>query len=54
MKKAVQVRHRVGLTQHQMAQYLSVSYSLLAMYEKGLRSLPVPALQKLAELELSC
>lgn len=52
MNQVVHVRHKVGLTQHQMAQYLSVSYSLLAMYEKGLRSLPLAALQKMGDLEL--
>jgi transcriptional regulator with XRE-family HTH domain len=50
MKPNSEWRRKLGLTQEEMAGYLGVSRSLVMMYENGRRYLPVPAMQKLAEI----
>ncbi len=45
-------RARLGLTQHKLADQLGISRTTIAMVECGRRNLPVPALLKLAELEI--
>lgn len=45
------LRDQLHLSQEDFALYLGVSRSLLSLYEKGLRSLPTPALLKLGSLE---
>ena len=52
MKATQLFRDQLGLTQELMAQYLGISRSLLAMYEKGKRELPTAALVKLADITL--
>lgn len=52
MKTNAQARHKLGLTQEQMAQYLSIRLSQLAMYETNRRDLPTHAMMKLAEIEI--
>ncbi len=47
------LREKFGLTQQQLAVYLGVARSHLAMAEKATRSLPTSALLKLAVLEKS-
>ena len=41
-------RTSLGLKQEELAQLLQVSRSQLSLYELGKRSLPLPALEKLA------
>lgn len=51
--KATQIlREQLGLSQQALAQYLSITQSLLGMYEIGERDLPTLALVKLAGIEL--
>ncbi|HEV7783441.1 MAG TPA: helix-turn-helix transcriptional regulator [Chitinophagaceae bacterium] len=45
-------RSRLGLSQSQLAAHLGISKAAIGMAETGRRSLPVPALLKLAELEI--
>ncbi|MCF3110709.1 helix-turn-helix transcriptional regulator [Niabella sp. CC-SYL272] len=45
-------RAQLHLTQQELAVFLGISQSLLSMYEKNLRELPVQASLKLARLEL--
>ncbi|MEO6731310.1 MAG: helix-turn-helix transcriptional regulator [Ferruginibacter sp.] len=52
MKSATRIRNQLGMTQTQMAQLLSVSRSLFAMYERNTRDLPIEALSILASIEL--
>ncbi|MDN3657242.1 helix-turn-helix transcriptional regulator [Ferruginibacter paludis] len=52
MKTDFLLRFKLGLTQVQLAQYLGVTRSQVAMYEKGMRELPTAALLKMAEIEL--
>ena len=51
-RKQDSVREKLSISQQYLADYLGISRSLLAMYEKNLRSLPTKASLKLAELEL--
>ncbi|MCW3092119.1 MAG: hypothetical protein JWP81_3188 [Ferruginibacter sp.] len=52
MNSIALLRNSLGLSQLRLAQYLGVSYSLVAMHEKGLRTLPTAASQKLVVFEL--
>lgn len=52
MKAATVIREKLGLTQHQLANYLGVSRSLLVMHEKNKRELPTAAFLKLCGIEL--
>lgn len=52
MKTFKHIRIGMGLSQLKLATYLGVSRSLVYFVEKGLRSLPSPALLKFAQLEL--
>lgn len=52
MKNLKAIRKQLGLSQHQMAYYLKLSRTQLAMTENGKRDLPLQALVKLAEMEL--
>jgi len=52
MKATQQLRDQLGLSQQDLAQYLSITVSLLGMYEIGKRDLPTAALVKLAAIEL--
>lgn len=52
MKATQQLREQLGLSQQDLAQYLSITVSLLGMYEIGKRDLPTAALVKLAAIEL--
>jgi transcriptional regulator with XRE-family HTH domain len=52
MKTTQILRDQLGLSQEIMAQYLSISQSLLALYEKGRRDLPTDAVVKMAEIFL--
>ena len=45
-------RSRLGLSQRQLAEQLGISQATIGMAETGRRNLPVPALLKLAELEI--
>jgi transcriptional regulator with XRE-family HTH domain len=45
-------RARLGLSQQQLADHLGVAKATIGMAEIGRRKLPVPALLKLAELEI--
>jgi len=53
MSSLKKTRQALGVTQPQLADYLSVSESLLAMAETGRRSLPTAALVKLSLLDRS-
>jgi transcriptional regulator with XRE-family HTH domain len=53
MRSIKQIRQIFGLSQQQMAAYLSITRSHLNMTERGRRSLPTAALAKLAQLEKS-
>ena len=44
-------REQLGLSQQDLANYLSISKSQISMVESGLRELPTPALIKLAYFE---
>ncbi|MEO8768822.1 MAG: helix-turn-helix transcriptional regulator [Ferruginibacter sp.] len=46
------LRIRLSISQEAFAGYLGVNRSQLNMYERGLRSLPTPAVLKLANLEI--
>lgn len=52
MKTSQLLRDKLGLSQENMAQYLQITLSQLAMYETGKRDLPTHALVILAEMEL--
>ena len=52
MKTSQLLRDKLGLSQENMAQYLKITLSQLAMYETGKRDLPTNALLLLAEMEL--
>lgn len=52
MKTSQLLRDKLGLSQENMAQYLQITLSQLAMYEIGKRDLPTHALVILAEMEL--
>ncbi|MEO7584690.1 MAG: helix-turn-helix domain-containing protein [Ferruginibacter sp.] len=52
MNASKEIRQKFGLSQEQMAQYLSVSRSLLSLHEIGKRDLPTAAMVKLSELLL--
>ncbi|MBZ4190446.1 helix-turn-helix transcriptional regulator [Niabella beijingensis] len=47
------LRTQLHLTQREMADLIGVSYSVIALYEKGRRNLPTKASIKLAQLQLS-
>lgn len=53
MKALTAIRKQLGLTQHQLAGLLQVSRSAVNLYELGKRSLPVAAMIRLAQLEIS-
>lgn len=53
MKGSTAIRKQLGLTQHQLAGLLQVSRSAINLYELGKRSLPVAAMIRLAQLEIS-
>jgi len=53
MKALTAIRKQLGLTQHQLADLLQVSRSAINLYELGKRSLPVAAMIRLAQLEIS-
>ena len=50
MNAAKQIREQLGLTQQDLAMYLLIPLSQLAMYETGKRDLPAATRIKLAEL----
>ncbi|MBY0486139.1 MAG: helix-turn-helix transcriptional regulator [Flavobacteriaceae bacterium] len=52
MKSSQLIREQLGLSQEVLAFYLGITKSLLAMYERGKREIPIAALVKLAEMEL--
>ncbi len=52
MKATKTIREKLGLNQEQMAQWLGISRSHLANYERGQRSLPAHALLQLGKLEI--
>lgn len=52
MKGSIDIRKKLGLTQHELAGLLQVPRSTINMYELGKRSLPVAALLKLGQLEI--
>lgn len=51
MKKAPTIREQLGITQNDMAMYLQVSRSQLALFETNKRDLPSQARLKLATIE---
>jgi len=51
-KLSLSTREQLALSQKAFADYLDISRSALTMYESGLRALPTPARNKLANLEL--
>ncbi|HMK05161.1 MAG TPA: hypothetical protein VK489_13245 [Ferruginibacter sp.] len=51
-KKRLNFRNRFSLSQRDLAGYLGVSLSFVAMSEAGKRSLPMEAFTKLAALEI--
>jgi len=53
MKGSTAIRKQLGLTQHQLAGLLQVSRSAINLYELGKRSLPVAAMIRLSQLEIS-
>jgi transcriptional regulator with XRE-family HTH domain len=53
MRSLKQLREALDLSQEHMAIYIGVTRSLLAMAEKGTRSLPVKAYLRMAQLEKS-
>ena len=52
MKATKLLRNKLGLTQSEMAKYLSITRSQLTMYENHKRDLPSFALQKIVAMEL--
>ena len=52
MNSSKYIRNQFGLSQPQLAQYLKIALSQLAMFEKGKRDLPTAALVQLAAMEL--
>jgi transcriptional regulator with XRE-family HTH domain len=52
MKNSKAIRAQFGMSQNELAIYLQISRSQLAMFENGKRDLPTHALVKLAEMEL--
>ncbi len=52
MKATQKLREQLGLSQQDLAQYLSITLSVLGMYEIGKRDLPTAAMVKLAAIEL--
>ncbi len=52
MKTTQLLRDKLGLTQENMAHYLKITLSQLALYETGRRDLPTVALVKTAEIFL--
>ena len=52
MRKNTLTRERLGLSQEQLAEYLGISRSVLANYERTRRSLPTAALIRLSQLEI--
>ena len=53
MKGSTAIRKQLGLTQHELAGLLQVSRSSINLYELGKRSLPVAAMIRLSQLEIS-
>ncbi len=53
MKGSKDIRKKLGLTQHELAGLLQVSRSTINLYELGKRSLPVAAMIRLGQLEIS-
>lgn len=53
MKATKIIREKCDLSQHQLAVYLGITRSQLALAETGRRTLPTSALIKLAQLETS-
>jgi transcriptional regulator with XRE-family HTH domain len=53
MRRIKHTRQIFGMTQQQLADYLSVTRSLLALVEQGRRHLPTAAILKMATLEQS-
>ncbi len=53
MKGSLDIRKKLGLTQHELAGLLQVSRSTINLYELGRRSLPVAAMIRLGQLEIS-
>lgn len=51
MNTTIALRKQYGLTQQQLADYLSVSKALVSMVEKGKREFPLHTLAKLAQLQ---
>ncbi len=51
MRSLLEIRKKTGLSQQQLADYLGISRSLVAMAEKSLRDLPKTALSKLTAME---
>jgi transcriptional regulator with XRE-family HTH domain len=52
MKITQLLREKLGLTQENLAQYLQITQSLLALYETGRRDLPAQVHIKIAEIFL--
>lgn len=52
MKNSKVIRTQFGMSQSEMALYLQINRSQLAMFENNKRDLPTKALVKLAEMEL--
>ena len=52
MKIRASLRHQLGLSQIEMAMYLNIHLTQLAMYEIGKRELPSKATLQLAEIEV--
>ena len=52
MKNSKAIRIQLGMTQSEMANYLQINRSQMAMFENGKRDLSTQALVKLAEMEL--
>ena len=46
------IRQNMGFTQEELAIILGVSRGLISLYDKGLRSLPAKALEKLSRIQL--
>ena len=53
MKSLQHIRQQWALSQQQLADYLGISRSVVSMCEQGKRELPVDALIKLGQLEIS-
>ena len=54
MKATKKLRGLLGISQKEMAALLSIPRSQLTMYENGHRDLPIPALLRLADIEIFC